>query len=141
MTRSGPRKPIGPLLLLIGCALLLRGLIPAGWMPASSGDGFVLELCSGRMPGGAPEELRAARELLDAALAGAAEHRDKDEGSAKDQPCTFAAFAPAWAGPAAFASPPPPPASTEALPPALMGAVGRGLPAPPPPATGPPLHA
>lgn len=36
--------------LFIGVALLLRGAIPAGYMPASSGTGLLFELCPENVP-------------------------------------------------------------------------------------------
>lgn len=141
MTRFGLRGANAPWLALIGCALLLRALVPAGWMPTRTADGFVLELCSGRMPGGTAPQVDAARALLDQALAGTADHREKQDGAAKDQPCTFAGLVHAAPPPAALAQLPPVSLPVDLPPPALAAAVGRGLPAPPPPSTGPPLTA
>lgn len=142
MTRFGPRGIHTPWLALIGCALLLRALIPAGWMPTRTVDGVVLELCSGRMPGGTAPQIDAARALLDQALARTADHRDNSDGAAKDQPCTFAGLTHVAPPPAVIAAPLPPALPAAGLPtPALIAAVGRGLPAPPPPSTGPPLTA
>lgn len=141
MTRFGLRGANASWIALIGCALLLRALIPAGWMPIRTADGVLLELCSGRMPGGTPEQASAARALLDQALAGTADHRDPPDGAAKDQPCTFAGLAHAAPPPATVATPAPASPTVELPPPALAAAIGRGLPAPPPPSTGPPLLA
>lgn len=130
------------LLAMVGAALLMRALIPAGWMPAHGAHGFALELCSGRTPGGDAEQLRAARALLEAALAGTSQGQsDNAKSDASDQPCAFAGLA--HAAPPAIApeSPSPTPQASAIQPLALVAAIGRGLPAPPPPATGPPLLA
>jgi hypothetical protein len=127
-----------PFALLLGCALLLRVLIPAGWMPAAGG-GLRIELCA---DGGAMAGFeREAQRRFDQAVAGAAGHAGKSERSddpRKDQPCAFSGLALAWTQPEAFGllSPAPPPAAAPV--PALVAAVGRGLAAPPPPSTGPP---
>lgn len=141
MTRFGPRGVHALWLALIGCALLLRALIPAGWMPTRTAEGFVLELCSGRMPGGTAPQVEAAQALLDQALAGTADHRDNSDGAAKDQPCTFAGLTPVAPPPAVLAPLAPVSPPVDLPPPALTAAIGRGLPAPPPPSTGPPLTA
>jgi hypothetical protein len=136
------RQANASLLALIGAALLLRAFVPAGWMPVRSADGFAIELCSGLTAGGDPRDVRAARELLDAALAGAAQDDEhEDQPGPSGQLCLFAGLA--------HAAPPPAPVDSVApAPPAELiasfahvAAVGRGLSAPPPPATGPPLFA
>jgi hypothetical protein len=129
------------MLALLGGALLLRALIPAGWMPVQTADGLVIELCSGRMPGGDSPQAQAARDLLDAALAGTTQEHDDRPSSPHDQPCTFAGLALPWTAPAEPAQPVPAPERADIRPVALVAAVGRGLSAPPPPSTGPPLHA
>ena len=131
------------LLALIGAAILVRALVPAGWMPAHTADGFAIELCAGLTPGGDPRDVRAARDLLTTALTGAAQQgggHDDHPDPGDPPPCTFAGLTP-FAPPAAAAPTAPLAAAIPALPFALAAAVGRGLPAPPPPATGPPLLA
>lgn len=131
------RLPL-PALALLGMALLLRALVPMGWMPAHAATGVAIELCSGRMPSASDPQLRAAQTLLDAALAGTADSKDHG-GKSKDQPCTFAGLTPVG-GPPADIIDPSPAAMPSALIPALHPtAIGRGLPAPPPPSTGPPV--
>ncbi len=127
-----------PFALLLVCALLLRALIPAGWMPSADG-GFRIELCADTGPDAAFEQ--AARQRFEQAVAGAAGHAGDDERGGdprKDQPCAFAGLALAWTQPDAFALPAPPPAPAAAPAPALLAAIGQGLAAPPPPSTGPP---
>ena len=115
--------------LLIALALLIRALVPTGWMPVAGPDGMHLTLCPGQgamahsMPG----------------MKGGADHRG---GALPDHPCAFAGL-----GLAADTAPPPlilPNRATPAVEPRrdqATVAVGRGLAAPPPPATGPPAFA
>ena len=126
--RSGGRGAvIGALLAL---ALLVRLVVPTGWMPVA-GDGYAITLCSGA-------GMVSAWVDADGVV-----HKD-DKGSAQkgDHPCTFAGFSadlltsgaiPAVDRFVAFsglivASP------FEAV------AIGHGLAAPPPPPTGPPVR-
>ena len=111
-------------LWLTAIALLLRLLVPAGYMPAAGALTLSVTICADMgderativIPRNAPE----------------------DDGAATDCPYALAALdtltppdAPVLAAPALFAA-----ASPAPLPAAL--APGRGLAAPPPPATGPP---
>ena len=48
--RSGARRPRMLALAVLACALLLRLLVPAGWMPVSDANGVHLTLCSGTGP-------------------------------------------------------------------------------------------
>ncbi len=129
---------------LISATLLLRAFVPAGWMPAQAADGWAIELCAGMAPGASPRGAEAARELFEAALAGTAQPAgdDDDRHDPGDQPpCTFASLTP-FTPPPLAATPIAPVATQASIQPlALVAAIGRGLPAPPPPATGPPLHA
>ncbi len=130
------------LLALIGVAMLVRALVPMGWMPVRSADGFAIELCAGL--NGDPRNTEAANSLLKTALAGSAQsgddHGDHPE-SGDPPPCTFAGLTPFVPPTKADVLAAPAPIAAPALPFALVGAIGRGLPAPPPPATGPPLRA
>jgi hypothetical protein len=45
MAASMFRQPRLPILLALACALFLRALVPAGWMPAASGGAFAIEPC------------------------------------------------------------------------------------------------
>lgn len=121
-------------LFLVVCALVLRLLVPAGWMPQANAAGIALAWCddSGISGGEAPAEARA---LLAKAIGEkpAPEHK-----STPDQPCAFAAAAQPLAA-VGFAPLPPAPAShVEPLRPTLVATPGRGLAAPPPRSTGPP---
>ena len=116
------------LLSLVFAAMLMRILVPQGWMPSSGG----LTMCVG----GERVALPAAAQAL------LAEHGvpiPNDTPPPHDAPCAFAGFGHALAVPllpvlllpalAIFA----PVAATR-----LTIAIGRGLAAPPPPSTGPP---
>lgn len=111
-------------------ALLLAALVPAGFMPAVSArtGGLTIVLCTGN----------GAVNVSADALA--------DDGAAKaplapahDQPCNFAALTAPALAPPLLALPLLLPLPRAVLPlPLRLVRVGRGLPAPPPPATGPP---
>lgn len=111
---------------LVAFALLLRVLVPPGWMPAT-GQGFTITLCTGTGP---------ATTLLD--LEGVpVPHK---QGSAPtDHPCAFAGMAvPLHHGGAVAILAPAPSHDEPARPPRLLASIGLGLAAPPPPSTGPP---
>lgn len=121
-------------LLLVGCALLLRMAVPAGWMPQANAAGVTLSWCADSGASG-PAALNEAKALLAGAIdnKAPAEHKKSAE-----QPCAFA-----------MAAMPIAPADPVVVPPALLRAdpiphvrlettPGRGLAAPPPLATGPP---
>jgi hypothetical protein len=131
--------PVG---LLLGCALLMRVLVPAGWMPAA-GQGLGIQICADGMDGAAAARFAAdAQHRFDRALAGSAAGHDRDDGGDhrdKSQPCAFAGLALPWTGSEApVLAAPLPPEPVFALPAAAPASIGRGLAAPPPPATGPP---
>ncbi len=115
-------------LLLVAAALLLRVMIPAGWMP-TAGAGYAITLCTGA---GVVSAWVDANGTI---------HKDKPSPAyGAEHPCVFAGFAAALIAPA--------PVDVVAALPALAAAtligwvfeqaVGRGLAAPPPPPTGPP---
>ena len=117
-------------------ALMLRALVPTGWMPvAAEGGGLGLAPCQAWSP--APESPPAAHSHH-----GAPEqprHRD-DHGGKAEQPCAFAGLSLSWTGASpAFDLAPPPVTAPPAL--AVFGAPAPAprLAAPPPPSTGPPF--
>ncbi|UYY59077.1 hypothetical protein [Sphingomonas sp. S2-65] len=120
-------------LLLLACALFLRVMVPAGWMPQASASGVALKWCgeSGRA---LPEEARA--ELAKALGA----HGQQKHDAAPEHPCPFAVAAVALPAPEVSAALALPHACDDVAP-ALVSAVapGLGLAAPPPFSTGPPL--
>jgi hypothetical protein len=121
---------------LFACALLVRALVPAGWMPGDSAHAGTLQLC---FDAGAPDAATLAK--ITAELAAHKLPVDKHDGD-KSQHCDFAASAHALLTPAqAPQIAMPEMAEAPALMASLQLAPGRGLAAPPPPATGPPLHA
>lgn len=115
-------------LALVALALLLRVIVPAGFMPAA-GQGFAITLCTG---------MGAVAAWVD----GEGHVHKGKPASGKDvhQPCAFAgaglaAHLPDMAGDVAVAMS----ARPARLPGLLLAvAIGRGLAAPPPPSTGPP---
>lgn len=119
-------------LWIVACALMLRVLVPAGWMPATGADGAMrITLCTGQG-------------LVEAWVGKDGTVHDKAPQKSEprtDQPCSFAGLglaldtAPSIALdlPVFYAG-----ATTIALPAPV--AIGHGLAAPPPPATGPPAH-
>lgn len=116
-------------LALLVLALLARVLVPAGWMPATTG-GFSITLCDGM----------GGRQQMWVATDGTVHDKVPTDTATKEQPCAFAGFA------AALDVPPltdldMPALAVAALSPLLRErgvAIGRGLAAPPPPPTGPP---
>jgi hypothetical protein len=115
--------------MLAALAILLRVLIPAGWMPAT-GDGFAITLCtgSGVMTGWIDKD-------------GSVHKGERDHGGKIDHPCAFAGLGAAFDLPTLVPPALPPLAAATAI----VGAaadlmIGRGLAAPPPPPTGPPAR-
>jgi len=116
-------------IMLLACTLLLRVLVPAGWMPTTGADGLTrLTLCSGM-------SVQTVWVDRDGKL-----HKETPAGDHHDpQPCSYAGLAQSLDGPpplvlALSAAP----AGPVALVARQISAIGHGLAAPPPPATGPP---
>jgi len=116
---------------LVVAALLLRALVPAGYMLAPGQDGrtITVALCSGSQV-----------QSIKLALPGDP-HQPQKSQAGKDSPCAFAGTATLadlstapQAELAPFASAP------QVLAP-IKVRIGQGLAAPPPPQTGPPSHA
>lgn len=130
--RNGSLMPRPVALAILGVALLLRVVIPTGWMPAHGADGVTrITLCTG---------MGAVEAWVDA---DGAIHDKKPHGkSSADQPCAFTGLAMAGDLPA-IAALPAALAPSAAAPPAARSraSIGHGLAAPPPPSTGPPAFA
>lgn len=125
MGRSRGRFALG----LVMAALLLRLLVPAGWMPAANG-GFFITLCNAA--GQTSVWMDDAGQV----------HKQKPAAEGKaDQDCAFAPICAALDLPSVVA-PILPLLAVSVLPVAIFQAVGigRGLAAPPPPPTGPPAQ-
>ena len=131
--RTGRTMPRAYVLAMIACALLMRMVVPQGWMPVHGANGWTITICSGTGP------MRMTMSDGPGMSKGMHHQSDgKDQGSA-DHPCAFASFALAL-------DLPPPPAVLLPAPivetwragTVLAVAIGRGLAAPPPPSTGPP---
>lgn len=120
-------------LLVVGCALLLRMAVPAGWMPQVAGGHVTLSWCADSGFSGASALAEAKALLADALAKPAADHK------APDQPCAFAMAAQPLAPAEPVALPPQLPSVEPVRHSRLEPAPGRGLAAPPPLATGPPL--
>lgn len=128
---AGQNLGIGTALVLSALALLLRIMVPAGFMP-SIHQGYAISLCSDMsgMNGWVDKNGKLHK--------GA---KPSDE-TTKHQPCMFSGFATALAlpdiiGPATLA-----PIVATAIFTSFLDhvTIGRGLAAPPPPQTGPPSH-
>lgn len=121
-------------LLLVGCALLLRIAVPAGWMPQIGAGQVTLSWCADSGNSG-PAALDEAKALLAKALGKSAPEKHDKSG---DSPCAFAMAAQPLAPAAPLALPVPLPAAEPVRHARLETRPGRGLAAPPPLATGPP---
>ena len=122
-------------LALIACALVLRIVVPQGWMPERTADGWRITICTGTGP--MQMDMPAA---MAAAMKGAHHAPADRDHTTTDHPCAFAGFAAALSEPALPAVILPKPVVVAWLTgSAIHVAIGRGLAAPPPPATGPPL--
>lgn len=111
--------------LLLGAVLLLRALVPGGWMVERAGGELTVALCSDASGG----QVFVTIPLGD-------ETPDPHEG--QQAPCAFTALADL---PPALALPQPLPVRGGPAPVPLEIAIGQGLAAPPPPQTGPPAIA
>lgn len=125
--------------LLLGIALIVKLLVPVGWMPAFDGHRVTLEMCGGYGPVSPPMAM-AMKDAADA-LSGPHSDRQKHGKAGANQLCGFAALSFALGGPVAPTIQHPR-ARTEPTTFAVrIVSIGRGLAAPPPPATGPPILA
>ena len=115
---------------LIACALLMRALMPVGWMPATGADGALhITICTGM---GAQNIVVGADGKL---------HKQMPAGGQHDQqPCGFGALALGLGATPMLAVPMLRMPASLVRPPHQQGmAIGQGLAAPPPPSTGPPI--
>lgn len=114
--------------LLLGAVLLLRALVPGGWMVERSGGEITVALCADASGG----QVFVTIPLGDPA---------PDPHDGQQAPCAFTALAGLADLPSAAVLAPPPPDRAAPAPAPLEIAVGQGLAAPPPPQTGPPAIA
>ena len=119
---------------LFFCALMLRALVPAGFMIGTAASGApALVLCPGMEPPPAVHGMR---------MHGAMPAHHHDPATHHEAPCPFGALAaPALPPAPPVAVLPPVPPAESALPPRHLTATAPSLAAPPPPATGPPAAA
>lgn len=141
--RSGRATPRLVALAVLACALLLRVLVPQGWMPVETGQGWRLTPCSGSGPmamgdpAGAALAMPGMRSMAGGKDHGMPDHGMPDHGG--DHGCPYASLATALEEPVLpTLAVPIPMQSILPIAAAWMVAIGRGLAAPPPPATGPP---
>lgn len=132
-TRPVPRTL---LLVLFAGTMLLRLLVPQGWMPVTDGSGFHLTLCSGSGPVAKPARLSE----MSASMHGRHHMPPGQDHPNGDHPCAFGGLSHALANPVLPAFSPAVGIEQDVLATLfwLIG-IGHGLAAPPPPATGPPL--
>jgi hypothetical protein len=131
--RAGTRL-ILPLLLL---CVVLRGFIPAGWMPSFDAAGMSLIPCYGLAQPESNAHSMHAMHHGDSAP----QHDGKSKHDMAGQPCAFAAAAADLPRPDFGAAFKPLAPAEPIFIPLLAVQIGRGLAAPPPPQTGPPLTA
>lgn len=139
MARFRRMRGASPVLALLACALLLRVLVPAGWMPVAHDGVLRLEPCPAWKPPARAQAVRHAPAHTPHGAIGEAGDDSSHGGGSSDQPCAFAGLSSPLAQAdiaSAIASVP----ARALLPiPHLLVGIGRGLAAPPPPSTGPPL--
>ena len=114
-------------LALLVAALLVRLLVPAGWMPMA-GSGYAITLCTGM--GAVTAWVDGDGKL----------HKGERGDSGSDQPCAFSGHSAALDLPSLgnITMLPVMATTTPILPAMFAVGLGRGLAAPPPPPTGPP---
>lgn len=133
------RRAVG---LMLALALLVRLLVPTGWMPTVDAGGLHLTWCGSAGPP-PPAFQKAIADTAERLGLDRGQHREGHPGGhdkpGGDQPCSFAGLAFAALDPVAPALAAPPEVASPAAPRAGIVAIGRGLAAPPPPSTGPPV--
>jgi hypothetical protein len=67
---------------VLACALAMKILVPAGFMPVVSATGVSIEICGGT----APAQVAMATAM---AMPGMAHHSDKSDHQGRDMPCAF----------------------------------------------------
>jgi hypothetical protein len=116
-------------MLLIICALAVRLMIPAGWMPSAERS-FVVTVCTGVNMSTMWIDAKGKIHKVDPAKHKSADH----------EPCVFAGMAMATDAPSSVAALAITPDGSDRFVTATIPAsIGKGLAAPPPPSTGPPV--
>lgn len=133
---AGRNAGVGTAIVLSALALLLRILVPAGFMPSTSSHangGYAITLCS---------DMSGMTAWVDQDGKLHKGEKPTSDQSSKHQPCVFSGFATALTLPGVAV-----PTILAPLAPAAIfasfldhSAIGQGLAAPPPPQTGPPAH-
>ena len=126
------------LMALVALAMVVRVLVPAGWMPVADASGAHLVLCDGGMV--APPMTMAETGAMAKAMTGAMTHgkAPMHHQGPSDHPCAFAGPVAAVETPQLVVPLAPTAPRHMVATVHLVDAVGRGLAAPPPPPTGPP---
>ena len=126
------RQPRLPILLALACAVFLRALVPAGWMPAVTGGAFAI----------APCPAAEAATMVHSGSHHSGKHDHSHKTADHNGECAFspllAGFVPADSTPA---FPAPVVTADAPIAPTAAPAFKTGPPALPPPATGPPALA
>jgi hypothetical protein len=131
-----PQRPSTQLvgLAVIACALLMRVLVPQGWMPIQTAHGWQIAICTGT----GPMQMEMPADMASAMKGMHHGSGDQDHNS-NDRPCAFSGLAVALDEPPLLVIDLPKlPVGTWLAGTAAIVSVGRGLAAPPPPSTGPP---
>jgi hypothetical protein len=142
-SRSALSRPIRLGVALAALALLVRMLVPAGFMPAAAAGGMpTLVLCSGQGPMGMPIPHAMAGMAGMAAMDHGSDHSGQHDGDTANHGCFLGAIS----GAVDIAAPPVPVAlpfivATVSRIATVVTRPGLGLAAPPPPKTGPPILA
>ncbi len=116
-------------MLLIVCAMAVRFMVPAGWMPSAERS-FAVTVCTGVNMSTVWIDTKGKIHKSDPAKHESADH----------EPCAFAGMAMAADAPSSVTALPAISHISDRLVAATMPtSIGKGLAAPPPPSTGPPI--
>lgn len=72
---------------LIVCALAMKILVPAGFMPVVSGGTVTIQICGGTAP--AMATMMAKATVMAEAMPGMMHHQDKGDHQGREMPCAF----------------------------------------------------
>lgn len=71
---------------VLACALVMKILVPAGFMPVVSGGRVTIEICGGIAPA---QTVMAPMMAMTMAMPGMAHHSDKSDHQEREMPCAF----------------------------------------------------
>ncbi len=72
---------------LIVCALAMKILVPAGFMPVVSGGTVTIQICGGTAP--SMPTMMAKATMMAEAMPGMTHHQDKGDHQSREMPCAF----------------------------------------------------